>query len=196
MKKIIIILLLLSSVYLIFSDESNDTTSSASASNKDTKTIQGLTAAHAVLGTLTYLDFLATDILGTTMLTLDFTDQKRSSNYSTIKHIHTGVSLSSFLFYFTQMSLSYVDLGYKIKNGIPVNYIHFISSTVTTAMVIIELLSSIATAIVYSYNLDCAKWVGLSHGIICGLTTVSFTVTAFILYFGNNNKKVISFSKT
>jgi len=111
--------------------------------------------------------------------------------YTGLKYAHAALLSTSYVLMTTSMIMSFVNLGVKIKNEIPINIPHFVSSIVTTVFYVFELFSMILAGYAYSTKAPYAKEIGLAHGISSYMLVASYTLTLIMIPVGMKHKKVL-----
>lgn len=136
---------------------------------------------HAIFAGISYVGFIAIDVIGGILLYYAFTD-KDSIYYKPLQYAHIGVFIPAILSYATFVTLAFVKLGIKLKNGFSIKKPHLIAAIVSLSFYFLEIISIIVTSVFFINNYPNKEYVGLAHGIVCGATTLSMTVS-FITIF-------------
>ena len=197
MRKIIIVFFILSFITLLFANEKssgnfvslldNLNIRQYSADNKATdsdafyKTDKGLKIAHAILGGITYAGFLALDGIGIALTYAAFNNPDGIA-YDYLQVSHLAVAIPAMVSFAALVTIGYTKVGLKAKAGYKPRMPHFVASFVTLGFYVLEIASIILSAVFFSKKLDNREWVGLSHGIICGLTTTAISVSIITIF--------------
>lgn len=145
------------------------------------KTDRVLKIIHPIFGAIAYASFLALDGIGIALIYAAFTNQNVSW-YEGLKIAHLAVAIPAMLSFATVVTLGYTKAGLKAKAGFKLKKAHLITSFVSVGLYAIELASSILAGVFFANNINGGEWVALSHGIICGLTTVSLSVSIITIF--------------
>jgi hypothetical protein len=143
-----------------------------------------LKIVHAAFAGVTYASLWALDAVGAVLLYYAFTNQD-SNNYQGLKYAHIAIAASALLSFATIVTLAFTKIGIKVKNKLSVRTTHLTAAFITLGFYVLELTTIILSAVYF--NTDSlkqdAKWVGLAHGVTCGLTTLSFSVSLITVFF-------------
>jgi len=145
------------------------------------KTDGVLKIIHAVVAGTAYAGFWALDAMGIPLLYYAFTDPTHSA-YQPLQGAHLGVGITSMTLFSTLVVLGFVKMGLKLKNGYPLRKPHFAAAIVALSAYFLEIISLITSIVFFRNNIPGKEWAGLAHGIICGVSTLSITVS-FITIF-------------
>jgi hypothetical protein len=136
---------------------------------------------HPIFAGITYAGLYALDGLGIAMTYLAFTNPKAVS-YSGLRIAHLAVAVPVLVSFASVMTIGMIKAGLKAKNGHDLRKPHFIAAFVTLGLYALELVTMILSGVYFANDLPGKKWVALAHGIVCGATTLAFTVS-FITIF-------------
>ena len=196
MKKLIVVVFLLISTF-VFSSETKkknghtlldnlkfDKYSANNEIEKNEKfyrTDRALKIIHPIFGAIASAGFLALDGIGIALLYGVFSNQNYNW-YESLKIAHLAVAVSAMTSFATLVTLGYVKAGLKAKAGFKLNRAHLVSSFISVGFYVLELAATVLTGIFFAKNMDGKEWVALSHGIICGLTTVALSVSVITVF--------------
>lgn len=193
MRKFILMILILLAVLpananevLVISSQNNEIINFQNKENDDTtkalKMLRSLQTAHiALIATGTAL-FYGADGVGISMLVQSMRNN-RQSYYSALQYIHIGFSAAGIAAFASGVALGFARFGIKKKQGFDINRVHFAMACTNLGLYVLEVTTIILSAVFFSRDLPGKEWVGLAHGISCGLLTVGIAVslgTAFI----------------
>lgn len=146
------------------------------------KVDKALGIAHPILAGIAYAGFYALDGIGIALTYLSFTNPD-SPYYSPLRIAHIAVAIPALVSFSALVTLGFTKIGLKKKYGYPVRKIHFVASFVTLGFYVLELASLITSAVFFANDLEGKEWVGLAHGIVCGLSTLAFSVSLVTIFF-------------
>ena len=149
--------------------------------DKFQKRDKALGITHAVFAGISYAGFLAIDAIGAALLYYAFTDPA-STNYKPLQYAHIAVVIPTLLSYATFVTLAFVKLGLKLKNGFSIKKTHFVAAIVSLSFYFLEVVSIILSAVFFTNNYQYKEYVGLAHGIVCGAATLSITVSIITIF--------------
>lgn len=176
--------------FLIFSqsaalDSSSNNTKSKSAAMSPEQLVKidtSLKFVHASFAAATYAQFIALDIIGGMLLYYNFTGNTANSTYDTLKYAHIGLSISGITTFGTMVTLAFTKLGLKAKYGFTLKTKHVAAAVVAVSFYVLELTSMIISAVYFTNKYENSQWVGLAHGITCGATTLSMSVSLITIF--------------
>jgi len=145
------------------------------------KTDKVLKILHATFAGISYASFLALDAIGGAMLYYVF-NEPDSQYYKPLHYAHIAIFIPAILSYATFVTLGFVKLGIKLKNGFSIRKPHLVAAIVSLSFYLLEVVSIILSAVFFSNNYQYKEYIGLFHGIVCGTMTLSMTVS-FITIF-------------
>ena len=136
---------------------------------------------HAIFAGIAYGGLWTLNGIGAGLLAIAFTNTNYQI-YQPLQYAHIGFAISTMLSFATVIILAFTKIAFKIKNKMPIRKTHLIAACVTLGFYILE-LSSIITAVVMftTYNPN-AKYFGIAHGVVGGLTTAAFTVSLITIF--------------
>lgn len=146
------------------------------------KVDKALAIAHPIFAGIAYAGFYALDGIGIAMTYLSFTDPT-SPSYAPLRYAHIGIAIPALVSFATLVTLGFTKIGLKKKHGYEIKKIHFVAAFVTLGFYVLELASLITSAIFFANDLQGKEWVGLAHGIVCGVSTLAFSVSLITVFF-------------
>jgi len=145
------------------------------------KVDKALGIAHPIFAGIAYAGFYALDGIGIALTYLSFTNPA-SPAYTPLRYAHIAVAIPSLVSFATLVTLGFTKIGLKKKYGYEVRKVHFVASFVTLGFYVLELASLITSAVFFVNDLPGKEWVGVAHGIVCGVSTLAFSVSLITIF--------------
>jgi len=111
--------------------------------------------------------------------------------YEALRISHIVLACTSYLFLGSSLIMAYITLGIKVKKNMPINFVHFVSSIITSVFYILDLISMIITGIAFYRETSYAKNLGIVHSVLSYTLLASYTVTLITLPIGWNNRRLL-----
>ncbi|MCG8571079.1 MAG: hypothetical protein MJB14_13140 [Spirochaetes bacterium] len=149
---------------------------------KAVKVDQALKIAHATLAGISYACFWAVDAIGIALIYNLFKNPD-GPYYQGLVYAHLGVAIPTFVIFGSALTIAFTKLGMKFKNGLPIRKPHMAAAFVSSAAYLLEIASVVLSAVFFINDFNNKEWVGLAHGITCGVSTLSISVSLITIFF-------------